>query len=157
VLPTIERKSKLKVLDYCSGADQIAAAVRAKAKKSRLWLLDADACALEAAKRNLSDDVEFILSDGWRALEKSDRAFDLILSNPPVHLGLAVDFVPIREFLAGLARRLRRPDGIAYFVAQRYVPVRAIAAGTTADTLKITRQGTDDAKFAVWKCVARGA
>ena len=80
-----------------------------------------------------------------------------VLSNPPVHLGLAVDFVPIREFLAGLARRLRRPDGIAYFVAQRYVPVRAIAAGTTADTLKITRQGTDDAKFAVWKCVARGA
>ena len=27
VLPTIERKSKLKVLDYCSGAGQIAAAV----------------------------------------------------------------------------------------------------------------------------------
>lgn len=156
ILPTIDRKAKLKVLDYCSGAGQIAAAVRVKAKKSRVWLLDADACALDAAKRNLSDDVQLILSDGWRALEKSDRAFDMILSNPPVHLGLAVDFVPIREFLAGLARRLR-PDGVAYFVTQRYVPVRALTASIKDHALKLTCERTDDAKFAVWKCVASAA
>ena len=130
VLPTIEKKSKLRVLDYCSGNGVIAEAVRRRAKKSKPHLLDADALALEAAKKNLDgDNVQRVLSDGWTSLDASKR-FDLILSNPPVHLGLAADFAPLREFLRGLPLRLT-DDGVAYFVAQRYVPTRARSPPTS--------------------------
>lgn len=144
VLPKLEKKAKLRVLDYCSGNGAIAAAVRVAAKKSKLTLLDADACALEAARKNLEGDADFVLSDGWTSLP-SDQKFDLILSNPPVHLGLAVDFVPLRDFLAGAASRLKS-DGVAYFVTQRYVPARALA-GSLKTTLDFT-----DGRFAVWRC-----
>jgi 16S RNA G1207 methylase RsmC len=104
--------------------------------------------ALEAAKKNLDgDNVQRVLSDGWTSLDASKR-FDLILSNPPVHLGLAADFAPLREFLRGLPLRLT-DDGVAYFVAQRYVPTRSLTADI--DGLRVERDLLDP-RFVVWRC-----
>jgi len=69
-----------------------------------------------------------------------------------VHLGLAVDFAPLRNFLHGLPERLT-DDGVAYFVTQRYVPTRALAADVHG--LRVERDVLD-ARFVVWRCL-RGA
>jgi len=146
-LPTLTRESEQSVLDYCSGNGVIAAATKLIAPKSRVTVLDADACAIDACKKNLPPDVERVLSDGWISLP-ADASFDIIVSNPPVHLGVAVDFEPTRNLLLGLAKRLNAA-GVAYVVTQRYVPMRSLAMD-----IPHVRLSCDftDARFVVWTC-----
>lgn len=151
-LPTLERKGKPRVLDYCSGNGVIAAATKLVAPKARVTVLDADACAIDACKKNLPDDVERALSDGWTSLAP-DATFDIIVSNPPVHLGVAVDFEPTRKLLAALPSRLRT-SGSAYIVTQQYVPTRALAAAAAPEL--VVDVSSADGRFVVWKC-ARNA
>ena len=78
----------------------------------------------------------------------SDERFDLIVSNPPVHLGLRPEFTVLKSMCAGFDARLK-PGGEAWFVAQRYVPVAGICAGIGGLAAKVARVCAND-KFAVW-------
>ena len=77
-----------------------------------------------------------------------DERFDVIVSNPPVHLGLRPEFTVLRSMCAGFDARLR-PGGEAWFVAQRYVPVAGICAGIGGLAANVARVCAND-KFAVW-------
>lgn len=156
LLPTLDRKAKLKALDYCSGNGVVAAAIQLAAKKTKLTLLDADSIALDAAKKNLprgESSASFILSDAWTRVSPSET-YDLIVSNPPVHHGLAVDFHPTRALLQSLPARLDDTSSVAYVVTQRYVPFRAIASSVVSpsiDAMSIACEHAD-ARFVVWTC-----
>ena len=141
-------------LDFCSGSGTIAAAARLLAPSdARIVCLDADAVALEAARENLGSDarVSFVASDGWSGLPAGEgddaETFDLVASNPPVHLALQPDFTVLRALVEGCGRRLR-PGGECWFVAQRYVPVGAICADAGAEGAECV--AADD-RFAVWR------
>ena len=141
-------------LDFCSGSGTIAAAARLLAPSdARIVCLDADAVALEAARENLGSDarVSFVASDGWSGLPAGEgddaETFDLVASNPPVHLALQPDFTVLRALVEGCGRRLR-PGGQCWFVAQRYVPVGAICADAGAEGAECV--AADD-RFAVWR------
>jgi 16S rRNA G1207 methylase RsmC len=158
LLPTLDRKAKLKALDYCSGNGVVAAGIQLAAKKTKLTLLDADAIALDAAKKNLprgESTASFILSDAWTRVDPSET-YNLIVSNPPVHHGLAVDFHPTRALLQSLPVRLDETSGVAYIVTQRYVPFRAIASSVVSPSSAVSIACEHaDARFVVWTCRRR--
>ena len=106
----------LQVLDFGCGAGVIALALRQRFPEAELDLVDSDALAVEASRRNLPG-ARVHLGDAWSALPGSDR-FDLIVSNPPFHRGKEEDFELIRKLIDGAAQRLRR-RGALLVVAQR--------------------------------------
>ena len=72
----------------------------------------------------------------------------MIVSNPPVHLGLQTDFRILRTLVAGAAKRLKA-GGQLWIVAQTYVPVGQLLA---RQAHKLTRAAAifDDGRFTVW-------
>ena len=107
-----------RVLDFGCGAGAIALALRRRFPEAELDLVDSDALAVEASRRNLPG-IRVHLGDAWSALPSSAR-FDLIVSNPPFHRGKEEDFQLINRLIDGAAQRLRR-RGELLVVAQRRI------------------------------------
>ena len=71
-------------------------------------MLDADSVALEAVRSNIptaaaSEETEknrLHLSDGWCHVDPGLR-FDLVVSNPPVHSGIADDMAVVDDLVRG--------------------------------------------------------
>jgi 16S rRNA (guanine1207-N2)-methyltransferase len=123
-LPAV--KDGARVLDFACGTGVIAAALRARTPDLRLTLLDADALALDAAKENVAR-AEFLPGDGMAAVDAAAR-YDLIVSNPPIHVGRQEDFSVLTALLEVGLKRLR-PKGALVFVVQRTAGVgRLISA-----------------------------
>ena len=126
------------VLDYCAGSGVLAAGIRSRVPDdAALTLMDADAVALRAARENfvgLGRGATVCASDGFSGLAPSET-FDLIVSNPPVHLGLQPDFTVLRTLARECVARLNpsNPSASCWFVAQRYVPVASICADADVD------------------------
>jgi 16S rRNA (guanine1207-N2)-methyltransferase len=106
----------IRVVDFGCGAGVIALALRQRFPEAELDLVDSDALAVEAARRNLPG-ARVHLGDAWSALPGSAR-FDWIVSNPPFHRGKGEDFDLMGKLIDGAARRLRR-RGELLVVAQR--------------------------------------
>ena len=106
-----------RVLDYGCGAGVIGLALRQRFPEAELDLVDSDALAIEASRRNLPD-ARVHLGDAWSALPDSAR-FDLIVSNPPLHRGKEEDFELIRKLVDGAAGRLRRRGELLVVVQRR--------------------------------------
>jgi 16S rRNA (guanine1207-N2)-methyltransferase len=106
----------VRVLDFGCGAGVVALALQQRFPEAELDLVDSDALAVEAARRNLPG-ARVHLGDAWSALPETSR-FDLIVSNPPFHRGKGEDFELIDRLIDGAARRLRR-RGELLIVAQR--------------------------------------
>lgn len=135
---------KLRVLDFGCGAGALLLAVRQLAPRAALHGLDADALALEAARRNLPG-ATLHASDGLQGLPTGAR-FDLVLSNPPLHEGVASDTRVLEQLAAGIAPHLAR-QGELRLVAQRTVPLGRLLAPDFPDVaiLRETRS------FKVWR------
>lgn len=116
-----ELSSGARVLDFGCGAGVISLALRRRFPTAKLDLVDADALAVDAARRNLPG-VRVHLGDGWSALPRGAR-FDLIVSNPPLHRGRSQDFALLGDLIAGADRRLAR-SGELLLVAQRRLALR---------------------------------
>jgi release factor glutamine methyltransferase len=86
-----ESEHSLTMLDLGTGSGAIALAIAASQPKVTVVATDASQAALDIAQQNakrlkLSDRVSFCLGSWYAALQtpgKTDRCFDLILSNPP--------------------------------------------------------------------------
>jgi 16S rRNA (guanine1207-N2)-methyltransferase len=118
VLPSPRRRAR--VLDFGCGAGLLSMALARQGTDLELHLLDRDALAIEAARRNLPD-AGLHLGQGWSAVPPGLR-FDLVVSNPPIHRGVARDESVVRELLDGAGERLRA-GGALWLVAQSTVPL----------------------------------
>lgn len=85
-------------------------------------LVDADVRAVESARRTLAANgvanAEVLLSDCASAV--LDRRFDVVITNPPFHQGVGVDYEVARQFVRDTARVLRR-GGRLFLVANRFL------------------------------------
>lgn len=133
-----------RVLDFACGTGVVAAALRAKKPGLRLTLLDADATALAAAAENAPDAV-YTLSDGLAGLEPTAR-FDLIVSNPPIHIGRQEDFSVLANLLEQ-GPKLLRPKGALVFVVQRTAGIGRLTAGLKRPPVKTA----ETPAFQVWR------
>ena len=108
-----------RVLDFCCGSGTIAYAyknfIHTLKNDISISLLDADSVALEAAKKNVKDAKQYYLSDGWYSVD-SDEQFDLILSNPPVHVGHHDCFDVVSNLIEVLSAIFLQAENYGLFV-----------------------------------------
>eukprot|EP01050_Picozoa_sp_SAG11_P023394 SAG11_NODE_4689_length_1805_cov_1.555100_1_plen_145_part_10 len=92
------------------------------------------------------------LSDGWCGVDPCLR-FDLIVSNPPVHTGIADDMAVVIDLVRGAATRLAA-SGVLSIIAQTQVPVGSILA---AHGFSASFDDCDGGHFLCWRAELRGA
>lgn len=108
------------VLDIGCGAGIIGA--WAARRGAAVTMLDADLQSVRSAQATLQANNlagEVLHSDVDSALQ--EQSYDLILSNPPFHVGRGVVLDVAGEFLRAIQRRLK-PGGSAYIVANDFLP-----------------------------------
>jgi len=108
-----------RVLDFGCGAGVLALALQNRVPGLSVDLLDVDGLAVEAARRNLPD-CRVIHSDGWK--EVRGERWDLIVSNPPFHDGVARDHAVLDRLVREAPAHLSHGGTLA-LVCQRNVPV----------------------------------
>jgi hypothetical protein len=146
---------RARVLDFCCGSGAIGAALLAAAPALRVTLCDADALAVAAARANVPAARRVLLADGWpphAATREGRRKWNAIVSNPPVHGGLADDLRVLAALVAGAAGRLR-PGGALLVVAQLHVPVGALMGGARG-LAGVSATRVEGGRFVVWRAEA---
>jgi 16S rRNA (guanine1207-N2)-methyltransferase len=136
------------VLDYGCGSGLIGAAAQAQASAIALDALDSDSVALEAARQNLPSARPRL---GTMLGAVGRARYDAILSNPPLHQGVAEDHTLLQELLAAAPAHLR-PGGVLQVVVQRRVPLEGLLARRFATVVVAAETG----RYRVWRAHALG-
>ena len=112
-----------RVLDWGSGAGILTAALAGVLPQARLDAVDlswagAEATRLTLASNDITAGVHW--ADGNALLEASDD-YDLVISNPPFHAGIAKDSTATEALIDVAARRLL-PGGELWLVHNSHLP-----------------------------------
>lgn len=126
-----------RVLDFAAGTGVIAAAVAARAPNSTIDLVEADTLAIEAARQNVPG-ARVLIGDSLGTV--GERRYDLIVSNPPVHDGIAESRHVLDRLIAEAPRYLT-PRGRLLLVVQRRIPILATLAASFATARLIADNG----------------
>jgi 16S rRNA (guanine1207-N2)-methyltransferase len=102
------------VLDMACGSGIIGAAVREQSAEFVVDLVDSDAVAIAAARENVAD-ATVICGDGLAAAPRA--RYDVILSNPPIHDGVAESLAFLQQLISDAPARLKH-DGVLQVVMQ---------------------------------------
>ncbi len=120
-----------RVLDLGCGTGLAGLAAARRALQGRVMLVDADARAVESARRTLAANEvangEVLLSDCASAV--LDREFDVVVTNPPFHQGVGVDYEVACQFVRDAAQVLRG-GGRFFLVANRFLRYSDLIAET---------------------------
>lgn len=129
------------VLDFGCGAGVLGAALRLTRPDLTVTLADSSALALAATRLTLAanglDDSGVTPCDVFEGL---DGTWDLIVSNPPFHDGVATDTRVTEAFIAQARERLN-PGGRLHLVANRFLKYLPLLA-KTFKRVKVTKQTT---------------
>lgn len=107
------------VLDMACGNGIIGASVREQFAEAAVDLVDNDAVAIIAARENVPG-ASIICGDGLAAAPRT--RYDVILSNPPIHDGVAENFAFLQGLIAEAPARLK-PGGVLQVVIQSRIRV----------------------------------
>jgi len=135
--------ARASVLDYGCGTGVIAASTRAAEPTLALDLLDSDAVALAAARENVPG-ARLIL--GTRLADAGARRYAAILSNPPLHRGIAEDHALLHLLVAD-APGMLDPGGVLQMVVQRRVPLDRLLGQHFTDVTVAAENGS----YRVWR------
>lgn len=134
-----------RVLDFAAGTGTISAAIIQRQPTAAVTMLDDDALAVLAAGENVPT-ARAVIGAG---LGDADGSFHLIVSNPPVHDGIAEDHAVLRALVGDAPARLAA-GGSLVLVVQRRIPVRALLEAAFGSVGKLA----DDGRFSVWTATA---
>jgi 16S rRNA (guanine1207-N2)-methyltransferase len=118
-LPNLESNH---ILDFACGAGVIGCYIAAKNRDVQLSFSDINALALWACERSCELNnikAEVIPSNGLG--EWHNEKFDIIISNPPFHTGVATDYSITESFVKDAKNHLK-PNGELLIVANRFLP-----------------------------------
>ena len=109
-------------LDIGCGAGFIGMHIARLASKGHVTMVDASLAAVDAARRMAEQDgltnVQVLPGDGIQAVRA--QRFDLVVTNPPFHLG-GIQTTEIGERFIREAAQVLRPRGRFYLVANRFL------------------------------------
>jgi len=136
-----------RVLDFGCGSGVIAAAMRARLPGAQIECLDADTIALLAAAENVAGAVGIL---GTSLKATGTTRYDAILSNPPLHAGVAEDHTALERLIAQAPKHLR-PGGILQMVVQRRLPLGQSLEPLFSEHSVVAENG----RFRVWRALAK--
>ena len=135
-----------RVLDYGCGSGPIGAAALAFAPGIVLDMLDSDTVALEAVRENVPSATRIL---GTRLADAGKTRYQVILSNPPLHEGVAEDHALLERLIADAPASLA-PQGMLQIVVQRRVPLDRLLAQHFARVEIVAENG----RYRVWRATA---
>jgi 16S rRNA (guanine1207-N2)-methyltransferase len=144
VLPALAAGAR--VLDYGCGSGVIGAAALALQPGIALDMLDSDAVALEAVRENAPTGRRIL---GTRLADAGQARYEVILSNPPLHEGMAEDHALLEQLIADAPAALT-PHGMLQIVVQRRVPLERQLARNFASVEIAAENG----RYRVWRAIA---
>ncbi len=134
-LPTLRAGSR--VLDFAAGTGIVAGAVAFSGIDCEIDMIEADALALEAARENVPA-ARCIAGTALTAA--GDERYDLIVSNPPIHDGIAESRHVLERLIADAPGHLK-PGGRLMLVVQRRVAVMPLLSGAFETTHTVAENG----------------
>ena len=132
-----------RVLDYGCGTGSIAAAVLAARPDARVEGIDSDATALEAARENVP---AVRLRLGLSLADAGARDYAAILSNPPLHQGIAEDRTQLDRLVSDAPSSLA-PEGCLQLVVQRRVALERLLGRHFAKVEAVA----ETSRYRVWR------
>ncbi|MBM7842522.1 methyltransferase [Herpetosiphon giganteus] len=136
LLDAVHVQPNQRVLDLGCGAGILGMFLQRREATLDLTYIDSTMVAIEATKRNLQTNQlagRVLASDGTQAI--SDEQFDLVVSNPPFHVG-RVQSPQLAENLLKQAAQVLAPNGQLVIVANRflrYEPLLEAALGNVRE------------------------
>ncbi|HEY6542822.1 MAG TPA: methyltransferase, partial [Ktedonobacteraceae bacterium] len=122
LLETLEVRMTDVALDLGCGAGFIGAYIARHATKGQVTMVDASLAAVDAARQMIEQDglinAQVLPGDG--AQELLEQRFDLVVTNPPFHIG-GIHTTEIAERFIREAAQVLRPRGRFYLVANRFL------------------------------------
>jgi 16S rRNA (guanine1207-N2)-methyltransferase len=134
VLPPLKGRGA----DLGCGVGVLAVAALKSAAVSEITLVDLDARAMSAARRNVTDPRARFLHADARATPLT--GLDFVIMNPPFHAGGREQRDLGTEFIAAAGRMLRK-GGVCYVVANATLPYEAALAAAFAKIRLVDRSG----------------
>lgn len=141
LLSVLPSATGLRVLDLGCGNGVVSRALLPSGPAS-LDLVDIDALAVHAARLNV-EGAHVEVGDGIPA---TGGPWDLVVSNPPLHTGAAVDLDLVRTMPDRLRGRLSR-DGVVVLVTHATVPVEKLFAEVTPRAERLAAKSP----YVVWR------
>jgi 16S rRNA (guanine1207-N2)-methyltransferase len=126
--------------DFGCGVGVLAKAVLASAKVETLALIDIDARAIAAARRNVADPRAVFLQADLRAPSEALEKLDFVVMNPPFHMSGREDRGLGQAFIRRAAAALRR-GGVCRLVANIAMPYEQTLGEAFAEHRPIAHGG----------------
>lgn len=109
-------------LDIGCGAGYLGCSIAGRATKGQATMVDASLAAVDAARRMIEQrglhNAQALASDGTQAVR--EQRFDLVVTNPPFHVG-GIQTTDIAKRFIREAAQVLRPHGRFYLVANRFL------------------------------------
>jgi 16S rRNA (guanine1207-N2)-methyltransferase len=122
LLEMLEVHSTDEALDIGCGAGFIGLHVAHEASKGHVTMVDASLAAVAVARQRVAQsgltNITVLPSDGAQAI--LSQRFDLVVTNPPFHIG-GIQTTEIAERFIREAAQVLRPRGRFYLVANRFL------------------------------------
>lgn len=135
------------LLDFGCGAGVIATYIGKKHSEVKLNLVDVNALAIASSNKTL--ELNNLVGNVFASNSLSDikNKYDVVVSNPPFHQGVATNYTATENFLKGIKSYLRS-KAYVIIVANSFLKYEPIMKETIGQTSRlVTKQG-----FTIYKC-----
>ncbi|HKV58954.1 MAG TPA: methyltransferase, partial [Ktedonobacteraceae bacterium] len=133
-------------LDLGCGAGYIGAYIARHATKGQVTMVDASLAAVDAARHMIEENgltnAQVLPGDG--AQDLLEQRFDLVVTNPPFHVG-GIQTTEIAERFIREAAKVLRPRGRFYLVANRFLKYEPIMR----ECFKVVEEVAGNTRFKV--------
>jgi len=132
-----------RVLDFGTGTGVLGALHQAAVDHAEVDLLDSDAIALEACRRNVPG-ANVLLGEGLSGVE--GRTYDRIVTNPPIHLGKAETLDIVSELISEAPGVLSKRGSLWLVIQKRFALAQPLG-----ESFRDVDVRAEDATFRVWE------
>ena len=145
VLATYPIKRTFQLADFACGTGVIARWLADRFPDAQIDAMDADSWAMELAKLN-APTVKHRLVDGWTGMPRDCR-YDLVISNPPVHIGKESDYTVLKGLIRDAKTRLHY-RGQILMVTLHHIPVQRLAEEAEYRIIEVVSHNN---RYKVWR------